>query len=409
MLAFYRDNARWLAGGFLLAMFSGFGQTFFISMWGNEIRETFDLTHGGFGLVYMLATLASALSLPFVGRLVDVTSVAVSAIIVVSLLTVACLLMGSVTSLPLLVFTIYLLRLFGQGMMTQTSMTAMGRWYVSNRGKAVSFAAIGHQASEALFPTLFALVALSLGWRMTWWAAAGFLFFVALPLIVLLMRVERIPRGDAARDSATQETGRQWTRGELLRDPLFWLVCVGVLGPPFIGTAIFFHQDYLIELNGWNPQLYYNAFIVMALTTVLFSLGTGFAIDRWSAVQMLPFFMVPLGAGCFVLGSFSSEGTIFVFMLLLGMSYGITSALFGALWPEVWGTRNLGAIRSIVVAMMVFLTAAGPGLTGVLIDYGISFPQQLIFMGMYCAAAFFVMIVASQKLQVRMGTAVGIP
>ncbi|MEL6745408.1 MAG: MFS transporter, partial [Pseudomonadota bacterium] len=328
MLAFYRDNARWLAGGFLLAMFSGFGQTFFISMWGNEIRETFDLTHGGFGLVYMLATLASALSLPFVGRLVDVTSVAVSAIIVVSLLTVACLLMGSVTSLPLLVFTIYLLRLFGQGMMTQTSMTAMGRWYVSNRGKAVSFAAVGHQASEALFPTLFALVALSLGWRMTWWAAAGFLFFVALPLIVLLMRVERIPRADGAQDSATQETGRQWTRGELLRDPLFWLVCVGVLGPPFIGTAIFFHQDYLIELNGWNPQLYYNAFIVMALTTVLFSLGTGFAIDRWSAVQMLPFFMVPLGAGCFVLGSFSSEGTIFVFMLLLGMSYGITSALF---------------------------------------------------------------------------------
>ncbi|MEL6734846.1 MAG: MFS transporter, partial [Pseudomonadota bacterium] len=309
----------------------------------------------------------------------------------------------------LLVLTIYLLRLFGQGMMTQTSMTAMGRWYVSNRGKAVSFAAVGHQASEALFPTLFALVALSLGWRMTWWAAAGFLFFVALPLIVLLMRVERIPRADAVRDSATLETGRQWTRGELLRDPLFWLVCVGVLGPPFIGTAIFFHQDYLIELNGWNPQLYYTAFIVMALTTVLFSLGTGFAIDRWSAVQMLPFFMVPLGAGCFVLGSFSSEATIFVFMLLLGMSYGITSALFGALWPEVWGTRNLGAIRSIVVAMMVFLTAAGPGLTGVLIDYGISFPQQLIFMGLYCAAAFFVMIVASQKLQVRMGTAVAIP
>jgi len=147
MFAFYRENARWLAGGFLLAMFSGFGQTFFISIWGNEIRDTFDLTHGGFGLVYMLATLASALSLPFVGRLVDVTSVATSSIVVISLLAIACLLMGSVTSVPLLVVTIYLLRLFGQGMMTQTAMTAMGRWYVTNRGKAVSFSSIGHQAS----------------------------------------------------------------------------------------------------------------------------------------------------------------------------------------------------------------------------------------------------------------------
>jgi len=237
---------------------------------------------------------------------------------------------------------------------------------------------------------------------MTWWAAAGFLAFVALPIIVLLMRVERIPRGDAAHAASKQESGRQWSRSELLRDPLFWLVCVGVMGPPFIGTSIFFHQDYLITLNGWDAQIYYNAFIVMALTTVLCSLATGFAIDRWSAVQMLPLFMVPLGAGCFVLGSFSSEATIFVFMMLLGMSYGITSTLYGALWPEVWGTRNLGAIRSVVVAMMVFLTAAGPGATGVLIDLGIPFPHQLLVMGGYCCSAFLVMIVSSRKLRARM-------
>ncbi|MEL6968059.1 MAG: MFS transporter [Pseudomonadota bacterium] len=402
MLRFYTSNARWLVGGFLLAMFSGFGQTFFISMWGDEIRAAFSLSHGGFGLVYMLATLASALSLPFVGRLVDVTSVSTSALVVMGCLIAACVLMAVSNTLLALLLAIYLLRLFGQGMMTQTSMTAMGRWYAANRGKAVSFATMGHQASEAIFPTVFALLALSYGWRGAWWIAAVCILFFALPVIFALMRVERQPRGTLSEDEAVSGVEvRQWTRAELLRDPLFWLVCVGVLAPPFIGTSIFFHQDYLIALNGWNPQLYYNAFILMAVTTVICALATGFAVDRWSAVQMLPVFMVPLAIGCFVLGALSGPSTIFIFMVLLGMSYGVTSTLFGALWPEVWGTANLGAIRSIVVALMVFLTAAGPGITGVLIDFGVPFPRQLLYMGGYCAMAFVVMIVASHRLQTR--------
>jgi hypothetical protein len=60
LFTFLRDNARWLGGGFLLTMFSSFGQAFFIDLSGNGIRETFHLSGGGFGGIYMLATLASA-------------------------------------------------------------------------------------------------------------------------------------------------------------------------------------------------------------------------------------------------------------------------------------------------------------------------------------------------------------
>ena len=99
------------------------------------------------------------------------------------------------------------------------------------------------------------------------------------------MRVERIPRSQSAKSNPKYETGRQWTRAEMLRDPLFWITGVGVFAPAFIGTSIFFHQDYLIEINGWEPSLYYNSFALMAATTVCVSLATGFAIDRWSAVR----------------------------------------------------------------------------------------------------------------------------
>ncbi len=395
MMSFYRENARWLFGGFLLTFFSGFGQTFYISIWSSEIRADFGLSHGDFGLIYMIATLASASVLPMVGRLVDVTSVATTSAIVIVMLATAAVTMNLAQSLPMLCLAIFLLRLFGQGMMTHTSITAMGRWYVDNRGKAVSTATIGHQFSEGMGPTIFVAIAVSFGWRESWLIAALVLLLIALPLIYGLMRVERIPRSKAGNDTSS-ETGKQWTRSEMLMDPLFWLTGVGLFSPAFIGTSIFFHQDYLIEVNNWPPELYYRSFAVMATMTIIVSLSTGYAVDRWSAARLLPIFMVPLALACFVLGTFSAPATIVVFMVLLGFSYGITSTLFGAMWPEVYGTRHLGSLRSITVSMMVFMSAAGPGVTGWLIDRGIPFSNQLLFISGFCLFAFVLMFFASR-------------
>ena len=401
MVSFYKTNARWLLGGFLLTFFSGFGQTFFISIWGSEIRGEFGLSHGEFGFIYMLATLASALVLPFVGRLVDVVSVAVCSAIVIVMLAVASATISFVQSVPLLGLSIFLLRLFGQGMMTHTSITAMGRWYSTNRGKAVSFASIRHQASEGLAPLTFVAIAALVGWRQSWVVAALMLLLIALPLSFLLMQVERIPRSDQPAEPLPTNSKIDWTRAQMLRDPLFWLTALGMFSPSFIGTSIFFHQDYLIEINNWPPELYYRSFALMAVTTLLVSLLTGFAVDRWSAMQILPFFMVPLGAACLVLGLMSSTIAIIYFMILQGISYGISSTLFGSLWPEVYGTRNLGSLRSVTVSMMVFMSAAGPGLTGTLIDRGIPFSEQLIVMGAYCLLTVIALTIASRGYQLR--------
>ncbi|MFD0917995.1 MFS transporter [Pseudahrensia aquimaris] len=397
---FYIDNSRWLVAGFLLTLSSAFGQTFFISIFGSEIRAEYGLTHGEFGTIYMVATLASALCFPIVGRLVDVTSVWKCSLLVMSMLALAALSMSLISSVWLLVATIFALRLFGQGMMGHTALTAMGRWYSSNRGKAVSVVSIGHQTSEAIVPILFASIALSFGWRQAWLAAAVYVVAM-IPLVVSLMRVERMPAQQAAEEGSRNEVGKQWRQGEVLRDPLFWMVCMGVLSPAFIGTSIWFHQDYLIELNQWPEQTYYASFSLMAFTTIIVSLITGVLIDRFSAIQMLPFFLIPLAIACFVLGTQSAVPAIFVTMFTIGLSYGMSSPIFGALWPEAYGTRYLGAVRSLVMAFMVFASAAGPGVTGILIDLGVSFPRQLVFIGAYCLIAMVVMIPVSRQLVAR--------
>ena len=400
MLGFLRDNARWISGGFLLTFFSSFGQTFFIGLSGEELRAKFALTDGQFGGLYMLATIGSALSLPVLGRVLDHMPGWKVARFVIPCLASACLLMAYAPSLAILVLALFLLRLFGQGMMTHTAYTEIGRWYVANRGRATSLIVPGHQAGEALLPVAFTLVAIALGWQAGWLIAAALLIVFALPMILSLWRVERTPRVDNL-DPESARLGPDKTVSEVAADPIFYTLLVGVLAPPFIGTTIFFHQDYLVELRGYDELAFAVAFPVMAITTVAFSLVSGYLIDRFSAIRMLPIYLVPLCCACLTIALLTPLWGIYAFMLLVGVSYGFTAPLVGALWPEVYGVQNLGSVRSIAVAASVAATAIGPGLTGYLIDRGVTLPTQMLFCAAWCVIASVVLAFVSPILLKR--------
>mgnify|MGYP005998001423 FL=1 len=253
-LTFIGTNARWLGGGFLLCFFSSFGQTFFVSLSNGDIRRDYDLTNGEFGMIYMLATLASAATLPFLGWTLDRYPAWRVAAVTVVCLAIATLAMAVSSSVPLLILAIYLLRLFGQGMMTEISMTTTGRWFAANRGRAMALVTLGNHAGTGFFPLIFVLAAGAFGWRGTWVVSAAILILVALPTIVALVHRERDPQSEPPGTPIPNVA--DWTMAEVLRSPRFYLVSMSVLAPPFIGTTLFFHQVYLTELRGWSLEVF---------------------------------------------------------------------------------------------------------------------------------------------------------
>jgi len=303
--------------------------------------------------------------------------------------------------LPVLVAAIFVLRLFGQGMMTHIALTTTGRWFVAERGRAISLVLLGHQGGEATIPLAFAALAIAYGYRAGWFAAAAVLLLLGLPIAVWCYYKPRVPHGQPSTEKSSSPVARNWTRREVLRDPLYWVLLTGVLVPPFIGTTIFYHQNYLTTLNNWPPQFFSMSLVVMALTTVCCVLLSGAAVDRFRAVAILPYFLLPLAAACFALAYSGPQAMLFVVMVLLGISYGIGSSLFGSLWPEIYGVAHLGAIRSVTISAQVLATAAGPGVTGTLIDRGVDLPVQFIFLGVYCLGTTVAMAVASVVLRRR--------
>jgi len=401
VLNFLRHNIRWIAGGFTLTFFSSFGQTYFISVSISEWREAFDLSHGEFGRLYMFATLASAACLPFIGKLIDSIPAHRMIAVVIPVLSVAAALAGFAASLWMLVVAIFLLRLFGQGMMTHIALTTTGRWFSAERGRAVSLVVLGNQVGEATIPLVFSVVAIAYGHQTGWYLGAAALLLIGLPFSFWAYSVPREPHGCSASDSKSDRHVRNWTRSEVMRDPVFWALLTGVLAPGFIGTTIFYHQNYLTELNGWPPQLFVQSLITLSTMTVIFTLISGAVINKFGARVMLPYFLIPLAIACFLLAASGPALSVYVVMVFLGISYGISWTLFGSLWPEIYGTTHLGSIRAITVSAIVFATAAGPGLTGTLIDFGITLPRQMNYFGSYCLMAVVVMTIAAVLLKRR--------
>jgi sugar phosphate permease len=398
-LSFLRYNARYLAFGFLLNFSSYFGQTPFIALFSGDIRAEFGLSHGDFGSLYLIATIASAMSLAVYGRLADRISLGILGMIALAGLAVMSLSMAFVGSVGVLVLVLYGLRLFGQGMTGHIAMTAMGRWYTRARGRALSFAGLGYPIGQSFFPLVTVGIVAAFGWRQAW--IVGMFYLLALaPFVFWLARRDPGEEAEAALKEARDADNRpirHWSRSEVIRDPLFYILLPAVLAPPFMMTGVFFHQVHLVESKGWSLALFASGYPVYSAFTVALSLLTGWAIDRFGSGRLLPFYLLPMATALSVLAYTDGAAGLFVFMILGGTSSGAGMSLIGSLWPELYGTRNLGSVRSVIVGGMVLASALAPGLMGWLIDAGVHIEHQLFVMSAWAYGAALLMTILSLR------------
>ena len=375
-LRFLRENAPFLLAGVLLSFLSSFGQTFFISIFGGEIRAAFGLSNGEWGGIYTLGTGASAVLMLLAGGLTDKFRVRFLGALVVGLLGLACFAMALNPWAAGLPFVILALRFFGQGMTSTVSVVAMARWFVATRGRALAIAALGFSLGEATLPLTFVWLKRHIDWHLLW-LGAGVFCLLMLPVLLGLLRLERTPLAMTEDHTSAGMDGRHWTRIDALRSPLFWSLSLAMMLMPAFSTAFWFHQVHFAEVKGWDHLTLVAVFPLGALALVISTQIFGWAIDRWGVIRLLPVYLLPFAVGFLAHAQADHVWWSAVGIILMGVSGGGQSTIPAACWAQFFGTRHIGAIKSTVVSMMVLGSAIGPGLTGWLIDLGYSFPSQL--------------------------------
>ena len=395
ILAFLRDNAPWLTVGVFLTFLSGFGQTYFISIFAGEIREAFLLSHGQWGGIYTLGTSASALVMVWAGGLTDRFRVRALAPVILVMMAGACVFMALNPVWWLLPVVIFSLRFTGQGMMSHIAVVAMARWFVAARGKALSVATLGFAIGEAFLPLIFVSLLLIYDWRMLWWVAAG-VAVLGIPLLMVLLRRERTPQSWAQTSQSLGMEDRHWTRRQTLGHFLFWFMVPALLGPAAFNTAFFFHQVHFAEVKAIAHVELVAMFPIYTSVGIGAMILSGWALDRLGTARLLPFMQIPMVAAFLVFAYAEGPGMLLLGFVFLAMTTGANSTLPNAFWAEFYGTANLGSIKAMAAAIMVFGSAIGPGLTGVAIDLGLGIETQYIFV-----AGYFVFTTVMMTIGVR--------
>ena len=398
--SFLRLNAPWLGAGALLTFLSGFGQTYFISIFAGEIRTEFGLSNGQWGGIYTRGTTASALLMVWAGGLADRFRVRALGASVLVLLTCACLFM-SLSSVWLLPFVIFALRFTGQGMTSHIAVVAMSRWFVATRGRALSIAALGFSVGEALLPLIFVSLMVVFDWRVLW-VFAAFISLLGVPLLMMLLRRERQPMSVAQSNQSLGMEARHWTRAETLRHPLFWFMVPAILGPAAFNTAFFFLQVNFAEIKGWAHVELVAMFPFYTAISVASMMLSGWLLDRFGAKTLIPFYQLPMVAACLCFAAADSPFMALVGLTFLGMTTGANATLPNAFWAEFYGTAHIGAIKALAAAVMVFGSAIGPGLTGVLIDLGFGIEQQYVWVASYFVLTSLLVWIGVSRFKTRL-------
>ena len=379
---FIQVEWRFLLFGMIMAFWSSLGQTFFISLFSDDIRAALGLSHGDFGTYYAIATTASAISLLWLGKLADTMRLEKLALLILVGLCSAAIFFSQINSIIMLVFGLYLLRMFGQGMMTHVYSTAMARRYVVARGRAISIAQLGHTISESVGPAGVVALHALFDWRTIWIILPATALILVAPFLRHLTRRTALQDGEGidavfAKDQAKDDASHisapdHWRRADVLVDPRFWLAILWLVAvPSFVLTGLLFHQLFLAEAKGVTLSHWTASYVLYAVFAVIGSLTIGQLIDRFSARRVAPHTLLPNALACTALLVGSIDIGVPLFFIFFGLAIGMPHTANAALIAEIYGTRFMGEIKALFMLVTVFASALSPMIMGVMIDAGL--------------------------------------
>jgi predicted MFS family arabinose efflux permease len=392
-------NFKVILFGFIFTFFSSFGQSFFLGLFNSSIRDALSITHGQFGSIYASATLLSSFILVWIGKKIDDINILKFASYVVALLAISCFLFSKISSVVFLFFSIFLMRLSGQGLMSHTATTTIARFFEKSRGRALSATWLGLSLAEFILPLLIIFLLTFVDWRNIW-IVISILVIVVLPIISfsLVKNIKLDSRESSSIKKVETKKIKQWKRSEVLKDYRFYIVCLSMLAMPSIATGTFVYQSFIVSSKNWGPYVIAQSFMVYSILSVITLFLSGFLIDKFSSRKLLIYMNIPLLFSAFVLYYFKTPMSSFFFLGLIGVSNGLANVLGSATWAEVYGVKYIGSIKALTTALMVFSTAFGTAFFGILIDNDFSIEDIALVSGSYVLIAISLLFLIKNKL-----------
>jgi len=386
--------------GFIFTFFSSFGQSFFLGLFNAPIRNELGISHGQFGNIYATATICSSLLLIWVGKKIDDYRILGYSLFVIILLFLSALFFSFINSIYFLALGIFLMRFSGQGLMSHTSTTTISRFFERTRGKALSTAWFGLSTAEFILPVFVTYLLVIYSWRSVWQGIA-ILVILFLPLVILntIKSIQLDSREENKNKDIKKIEIKSWRRRDVIKDYRFYIVSLNMLAMPWIATGVFVYQSFISDSKMWATYTIPKAFMVYSITSIVTLFISGFLVDKFTGRKLILFMNIPLLLAMFTLFQFNNEIFAYIFLGLIGVSNGLANILGSSTWAEIYGVKYIGSIKALTTAFMVFSTAFGTAVFGLLIDNGFTIENIALTAAIYILISLFLLVLIRKKVE----------
>lgn len=356
----------------------------FIKPMGDELG----IGRAVFGWAQSIRQVASAVTAPLVGGLIDRFGVRV-------LLAAAAVATGAaLVGLGFVTESWQLIALFG--VMGVVGMSGPGalvtsvpvtKWFVRRRGTALAFVSLGIPVGGLIFVPLTQILIDAAGWRAAWVILGIIGAGIIIPLALIFVRREPedlglLPDGApsaAVAPGATSFAARQpappsaqdehsWTRPEALRTATFWRLAVVFSIVMLATNSVSVHRIPSFMDRGLDPRLISYATALDAAAAGLSTFAMGLLTRRIPArfIGAAGFLLLALASALTILAG--DHPVMFLSMIIFGLGIGALMLMQNLLWADYFGRRHLGSIRGAVTPITLIFGGAGAPVAGYVRD-----------------------------------------
>lgn len=311
----------------------------------------------------LAATLAGALFAFGVGTAIDRRGARTVVTVLAFALGLVVVAMSRVTTAGALLVFITLTRGLGQTALSIVSLAMVGKWFQRRLTSAMGVYALAMSVGFMIaFPAVGALV-LSRGWRTAWAAMGAVLVMGLAPIAWLLARstpqsIGEDMDGDAR--SAVSVATAQYTLGDALRTPAFWVFATASALYGLVASGVGLFNESILAERGFAPEVYHRALAITAVTGLAGNFGAGAWAERGSLRGVLVTAMLVLAVALMALPHVATNGHVMLQAVAMGIAGGFVMVVFFSFWGRTYGDTHLGRIQGAAQAMTVLASAVGP-------------------------------------------------
>jgi MFS family permease len=261
-------------------------------------------------------------------------------------------------------------RALGQSALSIASITTVGKTFGRDAGLPMGIYSV---LLSVFFMIAFVAVGGSVraaGWRTAWAQVAIGLVVLAAPA-VLFLREPAVAGSSSGPDAsglaagaagggASRDAASGATLGEALRTPAFWIFAVAIALFGLVSSGLGLFNEHVLAERGFPQEMYVNFLAATAIVALAGQFGCGWLTRSWPMPRLLAISMGIYGAALGGLPFVTTPAQLWGIAVMLGISAGMVTVLFFAVWGHAFGQAHLGRIQGAAQMLTVLASAIGP-------------------------------------------------